>query len=77
MTLRFLLDTNILSEIVCPAPDRRVLQRLSLHADECALCSVTWHELLYGLARMPDRARRAAAAEFVLHVVPQHFPLLS
>ena len=76
MTLRYLLDTNILSEPMRPAPDPGVLRRLLEVGDAAATGAPAWHELEYGRARMPaGRRRRAIDAiveelERVLVVLP-------
>ncbi len=52
-----LLDTNVLSELVRPHPDARVVAYVGGVASP--LVSVlTLHELTYGAARSPDPARR-------------------
>lgn len=56
--LRYLLDTNIISEPAKPRPDANVQRRYDAHKHESALSSVTWQELVYGAERMPERRRR-------------------
>ena len=56
--IRFLLDTNALSEPVRPKPYARFLELLDAHRDECAIASVTWYEAVYGLSRLPSGRRR-------------------
>jgi len=53
----FLLDTNVLSELVKPAPDARVLAFLERESD-LWLSVVTLHELAYGAARIAEAGRR-------------------
>jgi predicted nucleic acid-binding protein len=54
-----LLDTNVISELVKPAPDRAVVEFLRREAAEtlftAAVCEAEIH---YGLARMPAGRRR-------------------
>jgi predicted nucleic acid-binding protein len=60
-----LLDTNVLSELIRPAPDAGVTQWLdSLDASAVATTAITAAELLYGIARMPrgHRKKRLDAA---------------
>ena len=52
MTIRYLLDTNALSEPIESHPNERMLERLSEHDGEMATCSVVWHELTFGAARL-------------------------
>lgn len=64
MALRYLLDTNILSEPTRPAPDPGVLERLRIAGDTVATAAPVWHELEYGLARLPRGRRRTALERF-------------
>lgn len=53
------LDTNVVSETMRPAPDRRVVGWLNAQAaDTLFLSSVTLAELLFGIAALPAGARR-------------------
>jgi predicted nucleic acid-binding protein len=57
------LDTNILSELMRPAPDLSVLAWVdSLPAGEVFLTAVTVAECLYGVERLPDGKRKTALA---------------
>jgi predicted nucleic acid-binding protein len=55
----YLVDTNIISELVRPAPEPRVIAFLTREAD-LWLSALTLHELAFGAARVaePDRRRR-------------------
>jgi tRNA(fMet)-specific endonuclease VapC len=66
---RYLLDTNVLSEPVRPRPSRRLMERLEEHEQEIVTASVVWHELLYGLHRLPRSARRTAIERYLNEVV--------
>lgn len=46
MTLRYLLDTNVVSESVRPKPNRAVMGKLRVHQEEIATATIVWHELL-------------------------------
>ena len=52
-----LLDTNVVSEIMRPAPNQRVLAFLTEEPD-LWLSAVVIHELEFGLARLPPGGRR-------------------
>jgi predicted nucleic acid-binding protein len=60
----FLIDTNILSEVIRPAPDRRVVNFLARESD-LWLSVITLHELTYGAARVTDVARRERLATWI------------
>lgn len=76
MTPKYLLDTNILSEPLLPAPDEQVLRRLREHQEEIVTASVVWHELLFGCYRLPTSARRAAIEDYLREVVGPSVPIL-
>ena len=71
----WLLDTNVLSELARPHPDDGVLARLAEVADDAAIAAVVWHELRFGLARLPSGRRRDALAAFVSGLASR-FPVL-
>ena len=77
MSLTYLLDTNIVSEPLCPAPNERVLERLKRHEDEIALASIVWHELLFGAYRLSSSARRSAIEQYLSQVLAPTIPVLS
>ncbi|WP_319451223.1 MULTISPECIES: type II toxin-antitoxin system VapC family toxin [unclassified Mycobacterium] len=53
------LDTNVVSELMRPAPDPDVTSWVdSLDVSDILLTAVTAAELLYGVARLPDGRRR-------------------
>ncbi len=60
----WLLDTNVLSEVTRPAPDRAV-QRFLRGVSDFWLSSIVVHELLFGLSRMPEGQRRAEIAAMI------------
>lgn len=67
----WLLDTNIVSEGVKPAPDAGVMANLRRHADELALPAPVWHELRFGWLRMPDGQRKDAIGLYIQRVAGQ------
>ncbi|NKY41639.1 PIN domain-containing protein [Cellulomonas septica] len=59
------VDTNVWSETLRPAPDPRVLAWLRANAAELHLPALVVHEPRYGLAILPDGRRRADLTERV------------
>ena len=57
MKLKYLLDTNVLSEPLAAAPNRSLLARLKRHEGELVTASVVWHELVFGASRLPQSRR--------------------
>lgn len=54
----YLLDTNIISEIMRSEPDKNVCRNISEHDKFCAISVTTWNELLYGVNVMPDGKKK-------------------
>lgn len=65
----YLLDTNIVSEPARPDPSLHVLQRLEDHSGELAIASVVWHELWFGVERLPEGRRRRYLSEYLNEMV--------
>jgi tRNA(fMet)-specific endonuclease VapC len=76
VSLKYLLDTNIVSEPLRPRPSRTVLRRLTGHEEEVAIASVVWHELRFGSARLPPSRRREAIERYLVDVVLASFTIL-
>lgn len=76
MTLRFLLDTNIVSEPLRPRPRASVLENLRRHEEEIAISSIVWHELRFGAARLAASDRRTAIERYLDEVVLASIPVL-
>ncbi len=76
MSLKHLLDTNIVSEPLRPRPSRAILRRLGRHEGEAAIGSIVWHELLFGCARLSVSRRREAIERYLEGVVLASFPIL-
>lgn len=58
MALRFLLDTNVVSELTKPAPNASVTHNLARYEADCAIGAPTLEELHFGCARLPPGARQ-------------------
>jgi tRNA(fMet)-specific endonuclease VapC len=77
MILKYLLDTNALSEPLRPSPDPNVLRLLQQHRDECATAATVWHELWFGCHRLPPSKKRTAIEVYLYEVVAAAIPVLS
>ena len=67
--LRYLLDTNIVSEPLRLQPDEHILRQLQAHGEECAIASPVWHELWFGCRQLPPSARRSKIEHYLTHVI--------
>src|SRR4051812_17966719 len=57
-------------------PSRRVMRKLSRHEDEIAIPAVVWHELRFGMERLPVSRRRAAIEQYLDEVILPAMPIL-
>lgn len=76
MSLKYLLDTNVISVPTKANPNERVMARLQAHKQEIATATVVWHELLYGCRRLSPSKRRRAIEAYLDEVVLPSIPLL-
>lgn len=76
MTLRYLLDTTIVSSPVVKIPNSEIVKCLDEHGHESAIGAPVWHELIYGCARLPRGKRRSALESYLHDVVQVSFPIL-
>ena len=76
MSINFLLDTNVLSELLRPNPNEMVLEKFQFHRAEISIASNVWHELLIGFYRLAILKKRAAIESFLLDVVAPSIPVI-
>src|SRR5262245_22744777 len=57
-------------------PDDAIVKRLEQHGHDCAIASPVWHELSYGVRRLPRGKRRQALEVYLEDVVRAVFPIL-
>lgn len=76
MTLRYLLDTSVVSAPIAKIPDLDIVKRLDEQGYECAIAAPVWHELTYGCRRLPRGRRRTALETYLNDVVRASFPIL-
>ncbi len=73
---QFLLDTNILSEPLRPAPNPRVMESLVRSSGLTATATVVFHEMLYGCYRLPNSRKRQAIEAYLREEVEAKLLLL-
>ncbi|MBU2620740.1 MAG: type II toxin-antitoxin system VapC family toxin [Proteobacteria bacterium] len=74
--IKYLLDTNVLSEAVKANPDRYVMAMLEKHQDEIATAAPVWHELLYGCLRLPVSRKREMLEAYLEDVILRNMDIL-
>lgn len=68
------LDTNVLSELMRPAPAGAVLRWIEQQADEDLFISaITMAEILHGIARLPEGKRKQHLAVQALEMFEEDF----
>ena len=67
----YLLDTNVISEVIRSTPHTRVVTFLAEH-DDLWLSSIVIHELEYGLQRMAQGQRRFDLQDSLLGVIAEY-----
>lgn len=75
MSLKYLLDTNILSEAKRPQPNENVMEKLKLYRQETATATLVIHEILYGCLRLPLSKKRQDIEDYINNVILARLPL--
>lgn len=65
----FLLNTNVLSEMMRENPDPQVMENLARYDGDLGIPALVAHELRFGWLRMPDGRRKDAIGHFLQDVV--------
>ena len=73
----YLLDTNIVSELIKPNADFNVIKKIAAHNSDCAICTPVWQELLFGLYRLPDGLNKKYLEKFIKDDVHENFRIKS
>jgi tRNA(fMet)-specific endonuclease VapC len=76
VSVRFLLDANVLSEPLKPIPDPKVLVQIEAHRAESATAAPAWNELVYGCRRLPISKRRATIEQYLWETLAPVLPIL-
>ena len=74
--MKYLLDTNVLSEAVKTAPNGHVMAMFEKHHEEIVTASPVWHELQYGCQRLPVSRKREIIESYIEGVIRQNMVIL-
>ena len=77
LSMKYLLDTNILSEPVRVAPNESVLASLKRNQDRIVTATLVIHELFFGCYRLSSSRKKTIIETYIHDVVLQNIPLLS
>lgn len=72
----YLLDTNVISEMIKKTPVPGVMEHLEQHENELVTASPVWHELNFGWSRLPDSKRKKQIETFLLEVILPNIDIL-
>jgi len=73
---RYLLDTNVVSEPLRLRPNAHLIERWKAHEHEIAISATVWHELVYGLEKLPTSRRKTAIGEYLADLQASEMPIL-
>jgi tRNA(fMet)-specific endonuclease VapC len=76
VTLRYLLDTNIVLEPLKVPANPAVLEQIRQHEGSTALSATVWHELWFGCHRLPPSRRRSELEYYLNHILLPAMPIL-
>ncbi len=74
--MKYLLDTNVLSESVKTSPQKSVLKLTERHQLEIVTAAPVWHELFYGCQRLPVSRKREILETFLHDVLKANMTIL-
>lgn len=74
--MRYLLDTNALSESARPQPSPFLVKRLQARRAEVCTSSVVWHELRYGIVRLDQGKRKENLLSWMSALESSSLPVL-
>lgn len=72
----YLLDSNVISEIIKPEPSFSVIKKLAEHSGDYAISVTTWHELIYGIEQLEESFRKTQLRSFIQNDVKQSFKII-
>ncbi len=69
----YLLDSNIVSEIIKKEASFNVIEKIAAHNSDCAICAPSLHELLYGYEKMADGYNKTYLGKYINDDVLDNF----
>jgi len=76
MSLKYLLDTNIISEAKRLLPNENVIKNIKLYSQEIPTASVVISELLFGILRLSISKKREDLEDYLYNVILVNIPIL-
>jgi tRNA(fMet)-specific endonuclease VapC len=72
----YLLDANVLSELLKPSPNQGVVERVRRHWNESTTAAPVYHEMLFGARRLSPGRRREMIEHYLDEVVRRTLQVL-
>ncbi len=72
----YLLDTNIISELMKNYPKQCVIEKVKEYEKLCAISSTTWNELLYGIDIMPAGQKKDFYFDILVNKIQSSFDII-
>ena len=72
----YLLDTNIISELMKATPNPEIIKKINRYENLCAIPSTSWTELLYGVNIMKEGKKRDFIFDYLVEIVQSHFEII-
>ena len=76
MGIKYLLDTNILSELSKNKPDSNVIENIHNHGNNCSTAALVIHELNYGVKRLAEGKIKKNLQQFIEQLEIYQFQVL-
>ena len=74
--MKYLVDTNVLSEAVKAVPNQSVMKMFEKYQHEIVTAAPVWHELQFGCRRLPPSRKCEIISSFLNDVVKRTMPVL-
>jgi len=74
--MKYLLDTNVLSEPVKTTPQETVLKSIERYQHEIVTAAPVWHELVFGCRRLPLSRKREILEAYLNDVIKPNMTIL-
>jgi len=77
MGVKYLLDTNIISNPAKRNPDSMLMSNLAKHQGEWAICSIVWRELHYRWQKMTPSVKKEQIGSYIRRLAESDLVILS
>lgn len=76
MGLIYLLDTNVISDLYKESTSVVYKSKVNTYESLCAISSITWDELVYGLELMPEGKKKKFLENYLYGLIHERFPVI-